>query len=249
MRRKSLQIGILALALTLGWGLATRASAASAASTPKTTVYGATVELQVSPRLPTGVDPIRLSAAVTWAGCPIVFHSPVVADGRFVIDAEPINPIPCPVGPNPVTYRYDATLPLLSPGGYEAVVQFQGVDAAAVAFTVGDQGPDLFLGDGGRFDAQLRRADGGTVGSVPLTGQAGYYWFFDSSNVEATIKILDGRFVNGHFWVFVASMTDVPFTLTIIDLAAPACQQRNCPQKVYTSLAGKNTNFIDVTAF
>jgi hypothetical protein len=243
MRRTSLRILILALAFTLGWSLGTaRAVAAS-------TVNGATVELQVSPRLPTGLDPIRLSATVTWVGCPIAFQAPVVAGGQYVIDAEPSFPIQCPVAPNPVTYRFDTTLPLLAPGGYKAVVEFQGVEAAAVAFTVGDQGSDLFLAEGGRFDAQLRRADGGTVGSVPLTGQAGYYWFFDSSNVEATIKILDGRFVNGHFWVFVASMTDVPFTLTVTDLAAPACQQRNCPQKVYTSAAGKNTNFIDVTAF
>jgi hypothetical protein len=246
MRRTSFLVSILAFALTLGWSLG---AARAVAAAPAQTVNGATVELQVSPRLPTGRDPIRLSAAITWTGCPIVFHPPVVTDGAYAIFAEPSFPIQCPVSPNPVTYRYDATLPLLSPGGYKAVVLFEGVEAAAVAFTVDDHGPALFLADGGRFYAQIRRADGGTVGSVPLTGQAGYYWFFDSSNVEATIKILDGRFINGHFWVFVASMTDVPFVLTVTDLAAPACQQRNCPQKVYTSPAGKNTNFIDVTAF
>lgn len=245
MRRTSWQVLTLALSLTLGMG--------AAAGAVTQIVDGATVELQVSPRLPTPEDPLRLSAAVTWAGCPIVYQAPVLSDGRIVIYTVSNDSLPCPVGPHPVTYRYTATLPALSNGAYKAVVSFQGVDAAATAFTVSEQGPDLFLFGGGRFDAHLTRSAAGTAGtavsSVPLTGQSGYFWFFDSSNVEVTIKILDGRFVNGHFWVFVASMTDVPFTLTVTDLAGPGCQQRNCPQRVYTSPAGKNTNFIDVAAF
>src|ERR1700709_132268 len=107
MRRTSLRVGILTFALMLGWSLATRALVAVPAQT-----NGATVELQVSPRLPTGLAPIRLSAAITWAGCPTVFPPPVVRDGEYAFLAEPIFPIQCPVAPNPVTYRYDATLPL-----------------------------------------------------------------------------------------------------------------------------------------
>jgi hypothetical protein len=242
MRRTSWQVGTLALSLVLGL-------AATAGAVTRQIVNGATIELQLSPQIPTAEDPIRLSAAITWLGCPIVYEAPVLSGGRIVILAAPSNPVPCPVGPNPVTSRYTATLPALANGTYEAVVNFQGVDAAATAFTVSGQGPDLFLFGGGRFDARLRRTDGGPISSVRLTGQSGYFWFFDSSNVEVTIKILDGRFVNGHFWVFVASMTDVPFTLTVIDLAGPGCQMRNCPQRVYSSPAGKNTNFIDVAAF
>ena len=250
MRKRNGRVGTLALSLVLGLSAisaALPASAASAVSAQET--LGVTVELQVSPRLPTSSDSIRLSAAITWIGCPIVFEAPVPSGDSYVIRAAPINPIPCPVGPNPQTYRSSATLPPLGRGAYKAVVEFQGTDAAAVAFTVADPGQDLLLFGGGRFDANLRRADGGNVSSVALTGQAGYFWFFDNKNVEVTIKILDGRFVNGHFWVFVASMTDVPFTLTVTDDAGSGCQQRNCPQRVYTSPAGKNTNFIDVAAF
>jgi hypothetical protein len=241
MHRRRWQIGTLALWLALGLSAVDSARA-------QETLEG-TAELQVNPRLPTSSDSIQLSAAITWFGCPIIFAAPVPSGDHYVIRASPINPIPCPVSSIPQTYRYSATLPPLGNGAYKAVLQFVGNDVAAVAFTVAAPETSLFLFGGGRFAASLRRADNGRVGSVALTGQAGYFWFFDSANVEATIKILDGRFVNGHFWVFVASMTDVPFTLTIIDLASPSCQQRNCPQRVYTSPAGKNTNFIDVAAF
>ncbi len=45
--------------------------------------------------------------------------------------------------------------------------------------------------------------------AVALTGNAGYFWFFDPSNVEMTVKVLDGCSVNGSYWVFAAGMTNV----------------------------------------
>src|SRR4029079_5690353 len=48
---------------------------------------------------------------------------------------------------------------------------------------------------------------------------SGFFWFFNSQNLELTIKVLDGRPVNGRFWVFFGSMTDVPYTITVTDKA------------------------------
>lgn len=45
--------------------------------------------------------------------------------------------------------------------------------------------------------------------AVPLTGNTGYFWFFDPANVEMTVKVLDGCSVNGRFWVFAGGMTNV----------------------------------------
>lgn len=39
----------------------------------------------------------------------------------------------------------------------------------------------------------------------PLTDESGAFWFFDPVNIEVTIKVLDGRPINGHFWVFIAN--------------------------------------------
>jgi hypothetical protein len=53
--------------------------------------------------------------------------------------------------------------------------------------------------------------------AVPLTNQSGYFWFFDSSNVEVVIKVLDGCAINDHFWVFVAGLTNVGVSITVSD--------------------------------
>jgi len=62
--------------------------------------------------------------------------------------------------------------------------------------------------------------DGGTTGvghAVPLTTDTGYFWFFLATNVELVIKVLDGRPVNGHFWVFTGALSDVEYTITVRD--------------------------------
>jgi hypothetical protein len=48
-----------------------------------------------------------------------------------------------------------------------------------------------------------------------LSDESGYFWFFDESNVEATLKIIDGRAHNQHFWVFLSDMTDVNYVLRV----------------------------------
>jgi hypothetical protein len=57
----------------------------------------------------------------------------------------------------------------------------------------------------------------GSGRSVPGTSGSGFFWFFDPGNVELLVKIVDGREVNGSFWVFLASLTNVADTITITD--------------------------------
>jgi hypothetical protein len=79
-----------------------------------------------------------------------------------------------------------------------------------------------------------------------LSNESGTFWFFDRGNVELTVKLLDGRPVNGSIWVFVASMTDVPFTLTVKEHCIGPLP---CRGKSYVNPGGRNQNFIDVNAF
>ena len=53
--------------------------------------------------------------------------------------------------------------------------------------------------------------------AVSLTSDTGYFWFFDSANVEVIVKVLDARGVNNHFWVFAAGLTNVRATVTVTD--------------------------------
>ena len=57
----------------------------------------------------------------------------------------------------------------------------------------------------------------GVAHVVGLTADSGYLWFFDSSNTEVVVKVLDGCGVNSHHWVFAAGLTNVGVGLTVAD--------------------------------
>ena len=50
-----------------------------------------------------------------------------------------------------------------------------------------------------------------------LTGDTGYAWFFQESNVEVLLKVLNGCDITGHFWVFAAGLTNVRTDITVAD--------------------------------
>ncbi|MEM1245883.1 MAG: Calx-beta domain-containing protein [Acidobacteriota bacterium] len=64
---------------------------------------------------------------------------------------------------------------------------------------------------------RTRQGSSGGGTAVPLTTDSGYMWFFDESNVEMAVKLLDGCAINDHFWVFAGGLTDVEVTLTVTD--------------------------------
>jgi len=79
---------------------------------------------------------------------------------------------------------------------------------------------------GGRFDvrATWRTADGasGEGHFVQLTNETGYLWFFDPSNIEAAVKVIDGCRLNNRYWVFAAGLTNVQVDLTVTDIRTGA---------------------------
>lgn len=79
----------------------------------------------------------------------------------------------------------------------------------------------LCLADGRfRVEVTWRDFSGQTgVGSVAAcsTADSGLFWFFDPSNWELMVKVLDGCALNGHHWVFAAATTTVEYTLTVTD--------------------------------
>jgi ELWxxDGT repeat protein len=74
---------------------------------------------------------------------------------------------------------------------------------------------------GGRFRVETRWRDfqgnNGAGRAIPLTGDTGTFWFFSPSNVEVLLKVLDGRGVNDHFWVFYGALSSVEYSLTVTD--------------------------------
>jgi hypothetical protein len=83
-----------------------------------------------------------------------------------------------------------------------------------------------------RVRANWTKPDGtsGSGHAAALTGDTGDFWFFDSSNVEAIVKVLEGCAVNGHRWVFASGLTNVLVTLTVTDVLTGASRAYTNPQ-------------------
>ena len=78
----------------------------------------------------------------------------------------------------------------------------------------------LCLGNG-RFqvNANWTKPDGtsGAATAVPLTADSGYFWFFDPTNTEMVVKVLNGCAINNAYWVFAAGLTNVQVNWQVLD--------------------------------
>ncbi len=77
---------------------------------------------------------------------------------------------------------------------------------------------------------------------VELTDDTGAFWFFTSQNLELMIKVVDGRAVNGHFWVFYGALSDVDYTVTVTDTTTAVT-------KTYVNTGGTVASRADTSAF
>jgi hypothetical protein len=82
----------------------------------------------------------------------------------------------------------------------------------------------------------------GAGSAVPLTSDTGTFWFFQESNLELMVKVLDARAIDGHFWVFYGALSDVAYTITITDTETGAV-------KSYVNPAGTLASVADTSAF
>ena len=97
------------------------------------------------------------------------------------------------------------------------------------------------------FTAQVKFTQGGATKDAKLvpfsTPQSGIFSFFDESNWEVMVKILNGCGINNRIWVFASATTDLPFELTVTDT-------RNGTTRTYTNPAGQRARaIIDTNAF
>jgi hypothetical protein len=97
----------------------------------------------------------------------------------------------------------------------------------AIAATLAVVGPCVASGNtlclsGNRFKVTVSwKIDTGQTGvatrvAVP-SADSGLLWFFDDDNWEMMVKVLNGCATNNHYWVFFVAMTDVQYTLTVVD--------------------------------
>ena len=135
-------------------------------------------------------------------------------------------------------YGEDLGLPILGPDSFSVPRHVRRTTDGDGAWVMSDRNtaagldsPGLPNGDPQQLPAlQLRdgrflvtavwndpRGNSGIANPVPLTSDTGYFWFFNESNVEVVIKVLDGCRPNDRFWVFAAGLTNVGVVISVDD--------------------------------
>jgi len=87
-----------------------------------------------------------------------------------------------------------------------------------------------------------RDGTGGKGRAVALTDDTGTFWFFGPENLELMLKVLDGRAINNHYWVFFGALSDVEYTITVTELATGK-------KKVYHNARHQQASVADIQAF
>ena len=183
----------------------------------------------------------------------------------LLVDTTPwYTPIPCPGAESAEPVRFAIPGDLLAAGYHDvelrAVAQIEPGPITLMARSGVHAAPDVptLTQWDGRFRVLVEFTDPTTGGvrpahASPLSQQSGGFWFYDPRNLEVLVKVLDGRPLNGHIWVFAASLTTLRYTLTVIDTAG-GCDELpiapvHCPNRVYLHRAGQSAEIVDTKAF
>ncbi len=98
----------------------------------------------------------------------------------------------------------------------------------------------------GRFRVEVNWKDfQGKTGrgqAIGLTADTGYFWFFNSANVELVVKVLDARGVNGNFWAFYGALSNVEYEIVVIDTETGESRRYKNPSGDFAS-AGDTAAF------
>jgi hypothetical protein len=209
-----------------------------------------TPEIVIDPERPTPADPIHVEVAVLNTEPDIAFTE-VEGHSIFFDFFSYGYPADRPLPPFQ-RFTAEKTVGPLLPGIYTVDVRLDSRHGFGRTFEVSEPLGQLHLQDTAdsyfNVYVNLDSPQGGIGGigyGVPLTRESGYFWFFDPDNIELTVKILDGRAVNGKYWVFIASMTDVAYTVEV-ERCISHSDPFGCGSVFYRSVQGVNQNVIDV---
>jgi hypothetical protein len=137
-----------------------------------------------------------------------------------------------------------STAPLTTTQSAPALVEERSDPAAATGTC--QPGPQRLCLNGSRFAVEVAWKDfqghTGKGQAVPLTGDTGYFWFFDAANVELVTKALDGTALNGKYWFFYGALSNVEYKITVTDTVTGMA-------KTYTNPAGRFASVGDTGAF
>jgi sugar lactone lactonase YvrE len=129
--------------------------------------------------------------------------------------------------------------------------EVDGVPQPSVAPAPCSAASDRLCLNEGRFRIEVvakdpRTSASGSGVSIPQDDLFGYFALpaltGNPSNPEVFVKVLDGRPVNGFFWIFFSGLTDFQYTMTVTDTVTGS-------KKTYEKAGGSACGAFDVNAF
>jgi hypothetical protein len=214
------------------------------------------VKLTFSPIPAVAGEPITATFEGMAFGCDPVgtLNGGVFAGNEIHLVATPPG---CPILPPGYSeYTASTTLGPLAAGVYTVLVFADGSNTVLAREFLEVKVPpvcrvtetSLCLGDG-RFEVTGTWTDfqgnHGPAHAVPDEFQSvvdyGVFWFFNFSNAEMVVKVLDACSYNGHYWVFLSPASTVKYDIKVRDV-------RTGQQKTYSNPLGKVPSLIADTA-
>jgi plastocyanin len=127
---------------------------------------------------------------------------------------------------------YTVSLQASNAGGPNTTTKSITISAGGAVACVPDS--ETLCLNNGRFavTAEWTKPDLTTGHGTPvkLTGDSGYFWFFDAANIEAVVKVLNGCAITNAYWVFAAGLTNVQVQLRVVDTETGAVYTKENPQ-------------------
>jgi hypothetical protein len=209
-----------------------------------------------APDPPTDSEIVRATVlgenAVACGAAFFAYVDPAAARVRL-LGYSPYPPVACDSG----WWTAQAVIGHLRPGVWAVEATLDDQPYATSPLTVVPSptrvviGSFEYFGTNFRIEVEWRDPRTGELHLAPgvaLSDRAAQFWFFDAGNPELTLKILDGRALNGHHWLFASTLTNVETTLRIM-----ACTEGDPPNcsapKEYRVPAGATFDIVDLTAF
>jgi chitodextrinase len=162
-----------------------------------------------------GLTNVKVDVTVTdtMTGVAKTYHNPQNTAFQPLQDT---GAFACGGSPRPAS-----TASAASAGAAAAAAAPSSTPAVAPAAVAAPTSAGSLLLEGGRFQVDVTwttpQGQSGTGQGVALTSDTGYFWFFNQSNVEMVIKVLNACSVSQKFWVFAGGLTNVKVAITVTD--------------------------------
>ncbi|HEX5715311.1 MAG TPA: trypsin-like peptidase domain-containing protein [Thermoanaerobaculia bacterium] len=132
----------------------------------------------------------------------------------------------CAAGNSEIDGAFSSTFPSIAQ--FLGTVQAGPCTPNATTLCVDDQPGDR------RFKVQVTFQGTSNGNAIPLSSlgvnSGGLFWFFDPSNPELLVKVLNGCGLNNKYWIFWSAGTDVALTLTVTDTVRGQSKTYTNPQ-------------------